>query len=228
MSFKKNYETVLSNIEKAKEKSPYHQDVTLVAVTKTYEAGIINAAIDQGITHIGENRVQEIQKKYPEVKNTGKVDWHLIGSLQTNKVKYIIDKVSLIHSLDRYDLAKEINKRALSIDKVQDCLIQVKISDEESKRGLAMEDCSHLIKSCLEDFSNIRIRGLMGMAPYFDDSEETRQYFSKLKELFDEIKDSHSAGDHFDTLSMGMSNDYTIAIEEGATMVRIGSALFSD
>lgn len=226
MIFKDNYDRVLKNIEDAKNKSTYKQEVSLLAVTKTHGTDVINEAIDSGITDIAENRVQEIQKKYSEINKD--VNWHLIGSLQTNKVKYIIDKVSLIHSLDRIQLAKEINKRAKSINKIQDCLIQIKISEEESKRGLSEENLLDFIKECKSEYPYIRVRGLMGMAPFFEDPEETRSYFSDLRALFDRLREEMLLGDEFDILSMGMSNDYTVAIEEGATMVRIGSALFAE
>ena len=226
MSFKENYELVLNNINEAKNKCQRTEAVALVAVTKTYEADSINDAIAHGIRNIAENRVQEIQRKYSEV-HTENVHWHLIGSLQTNKVKYIIDKVSLIHSLDRYELAKEIDKRAKSINKIQDCLIQLKVSEEDSKQGLPPEELSAFISACKAEFPNIRLRGIMGMAPYFAESEEARRYFKELKANFDKVKDEGLVTEDFDILSMGMSNDYIIAIEEGATMVRIGSALFA-
>ena len=226
MSFKENYEKVLNNIDAAKKNRKEVEDVVIVAVTKTYEADVINDAIEQGICHVAENRVQELQRKYDEVNKEG-IHWHLIGSLQTNKVKYIIDKVELIHSLDRYDLAKEIDKRAKGIDKIQDCLIQIKVSEEDSKQGLAPKDLIDFIKTCRDEFTNIHLRGIMGMAPYFDESEEARKYFKKLKIYFDKAKEEGLVGEDFNILSMGMSNDYQIAIEEGATMVRIGSALFA-
>lgn len=227
MSFKDNYNKVLDNIENAKKSSDRRDDVTIVAVTKTYEADIINNAIDLGIKDIAENRVQEIQRKYDQVQSKN-VNWHLIGSLQTNKVKYIIDKVELIHSLDRYDLAKEIDKRAKKIDRVQKCLIQLKVSEEESKQGLDPEELSTFIEKCKEEFSNIKLCGIMGMAPYFAESEDARRYFKELKSHFDKVKSDGLVDDDFNILSMGMSNDYTIAVEEGATMVRVGSALFAD
>lgn len=228
MSFENNYKQIRENILKAKKQSNRNDEVTIVAVTKTFEPDIINNAIEHGIKEIAENRVQEIQRKYPEIKYNNDVNWHLIGTLQTNKVKYIIDKVKLIHSLDRYDLAKEIDKRAKTINKIQECLIQIKVSEEESKKGLSQENYMDFIKTCTNEFSNIKLRGVMGMAPLFDEKENSRKYFKQLKRYFDHARSSGLVDEDFNILSMGMSSDYEIAVEEGATMVRIGSALFSE
>lgn len=228
MSLKNNYKKILDEIKSSQEKSRFNQEVSLIAVTKTVDPERINEAIDLGVRNIAENRVQEIQRKYDSIKNSSEVYWHQIGSLQTNKVKYIIDKVELIHSLDRYDLAKEIDRQAKKINKVQKCLLQVKISEEESKKGAGKEEVFDLLASIKSDFANVELCGLMGMAPYFENAEESRKYFVELKRLFEEIKSSELADKNFIHLSMGMSNDYHIAIQEGATMVRIGSALFSE
>ncbi len=227
MTIEKNYLEILRRIDSAKRKSNRSDEITLVAVTKTYEAPQMIEAIELGIKNIAENRVQEIQRKYSQIPQELDVCWHQIGSLQTNKVKYIIDKVELIHSLDRYELAKEIDRQAKKIDKVQKCLVQVKVSEEESKKGASTEEVIELIQQIQSEFENIQLCGLMAMAPYFDEPEDSRKYFVELKQLFDEIKQKEIVSEEFVHLSMGMSNDYFVAVEEGATMVRIGSALFA-
>lgn len=226
MMLAKNYEEILFQIQKAKALSVNNQEVMLVAVTKTVEPDLINEGIALGITDIAENRVQEILRKYEQVNK--EVNWHLIGYLQTNKVKYIIDKVCLIHSLDRYDLAKEIDRQAKKIDKIQDCLIQIKISEEDSKKGLDKDLLFELIRKINIEFKNIRICGLMGMAPFFEDSQFSRKYFSELRSLFEDVKSQNLVGTSFQHLSMGMSNDFEEAIQEGSTIVRVGSALFNN
>lgn len=215
------HETIQSSLGESSE----HRDIRLVAVTKTHEADIINQAIDAGVTDVAENRVQEILRKYPDVQKN--VHWHLIGSLQTNKVKYIIDKVELIQSLDRVELAREIQKRAAAIGKTQDCLIQLKVSEEESKQGMDPDDLISFLELCNEQFPNIRICGIMGMAPYFSENEKARKYFQELRAHFERAANSGFVAEAFTVLSMGMSNDYPIAVSEGATMLRIGSALFN-
>lgn len=226
MYVEENLEEVFKNIKKAKQKSKFNQNVDLIAVTKTVEYDLINRAITAGIRHIGENKVQEIQRKYDSINEP--VNWHLIGSLQTNKVKYIADKVFMIHSVDRIELAAEIDKQAKKCNRVIDCLIQVKISEEDTKHGVDVDETEDLIKNISLKYENVRICGLMGMAPYMIDSEETRPYFRKLKNLFDEISGLNI--EHVDMmhLSMGMSNDFEIAIEEGATFVRVGTKIFGE
>ncbi|MDO4711011.1 MAG: YggS family pyridoxal phosphate-dependent enzyme [Peptostreptococcaceae bacterium] len=228
MNLEKNYTKILSQIEDSLKNSRFGQKVDLVAVTKTISPKIIDRAIGLGVEHIAENRVQEIRRKYTEVTKSPTLKWHQIGSLQTNKVKYIIDKVELIHSLDRYDLAKEIDRQAKKFDKLQRCLVQVKISEEESKQGADKADVLRLVSEIKRDLPNIVICGLMGMAPYYEDPERSRKYFAHLRRIFEEIKESGLVDQSFEHLSMGMSNDFRVAIEEGSTMVRIGSALFSE
>ncbi len=220
-----NIAEIKNNILKnAKEAGREAEKVVLIAVTKTVEADKMNEAIREGITDIGENKVQEILRKYDDVQEN--VKWHLIGSLQSNKVKYIIDKVDLIHSLDRMSLAKEIDKRAMENGKVMDCLVQVNISQEDSKHGIAKEDVVEFIKTVSSDCKNIRIRGLMGMAPFAEETEETRIYFKQLKDISIQIEGMNIEGVKMEYLSMGMSNDYGVAIREGSNMVRIGTAIF--
>lgn len=199
------------------------EGVLLVAVTKTYTAMEINEAIDEGVTDIGENKVQEILDKYDKVKP---VRWHMIGHLQTNKVKYIIDKVDLIHSVDSMKLAKEIDKRAGQHGKIMDILIQVNAAEETSKFGITTQETKQLIMDILEQCENIRIRGLMCIAPFAEDPNDVRQYFAEVKKQYDEFgKIEHPRLD-FQYLSMGMSHDYEVAMEEGANLVRVGSAIF--
>ncbi|MGI6731396.1 MAG: YggS family pyridoxal phosphate-dependent enzyme [Anaerovoracaceae bacterium] len=200
-------------------------EVLLVAVTKTRTAEEINEAIAAGITDIGENKVQEILDKYEDVRH---VNWHMIGHLQTNKVKYIIDKVQMIHSVDSYKLAKEINKRAQQKNIIMDVLIQVNAADEESKFGVSIGDAEQLVRDILDSFPNIRIKGLMNIAPYAEDPEDVRVYFKKMKELYDRFSEINHENLDFQYLSMGMSHDYKAAILEGSNLVRIGTAIFGE
>lgn len=198
-------------------------DVLLVAVSKTRTPEEINIAIDAGVTDIGENKVQEIMDKYDAVKP---VKWHMIGHLQTNKVKYIIDKVSMIHSVDSYKLAVEIDKRAKSHGITMDILLQVNSAQEESKFGITTDETEKLIKDILENCENIRIRGLMCIAPFAEDPEEIKVYFEEVRKQYDQFgKIEHERLD-FKYLSMGMSHDFPVAIEAGSNLVRVGSAIF--
>lgn len=198
-------------------------DITLIAVTKTIDADRINHAIDCGIGHVGENKVQEVMAKYDFISK--KVKWHLIGHLQTNKVKYIIEKVDLIHSLDSLDLAREIDRRAEKAGVVKDVLVQVNVAKEESKFGIDLEEVDGFLAGS-PGFSNIRICGLMTMAPLFEDVELARPVFRQLKAKFDALSRLKLPNAEMLYLSMGMTNDYRIAIEEGANMVRIGTGIF--
>lgn len=198
-------------------------DVLLVAVTKLHSAEEINEAISCGITDIGENKVQEIVDKYERVNP---VRWHLIGHLQTNKVKYIIDKVSMIHSVDSLKLAQEINKRAQQHDLTMDILIQVNSAMEESKFGITTEETGQMIEDILNTCPNINIRGLMCIAPFEDDPEDAREYFAEVKKLYDEYGRIEHPRLDFKYLSMGMSNDFEVAIEEGSNLIRVGTSIF--
>ena len=222
---KENIQVINDNIERAALNSGRKkEDITLLGVTKTVDTDAILEAINCGITDIGENKPQELARKYDVIGD--KVRWHLIGTLQTNKVKYIIDKVSMIHSLDREALCEEIQKRAEKIDKTIDCLVQVNISKEESKHGLDKENVVEFIKNTSKKYKNINIKGLMTMAPFSADENEIRNVFKGLKDLSLEIKNLNIKGVSMDVLSMGMSNDYEIAIEEGSTIVRVGTSIF--
>ncbi|MEG1930083.1 MAG: YggS family pyridoxal phosphate-dependent enzyme [Anaerovorax sp.] len=200
-------------------------DVLLVAVTKTRTAEEINEAIHGGMTDIGENKVQEILDKY---ENVEQVNWHMIGHLQTNKVKYIVDKVSMIHSVDSVKLADEINRRATQIGKVMDVLIQVNAAGEESKFGISKEETGHMIETIANTCDHIRICGLMSVAPFDPDPENIRIYFRQVKELYDQYKTYAHKNLDFKYLSMGMSHDYPVAIEEGSNLIRVGTAIFGE
>lgn len=198
-------------------------EVLLLAVTKTVAADRINEAIACGITAIGENKVQELLAKYDQVVKT--VDWHLIGHLQTNKVKYIIDKVGMIHSLDSMDLAAEINKRAARIDRVMPVLVQVNVADEDSKFGIAPAETISFIQEASR-FAHLRIQGLMTIGPLTAERESIRPVFRQLRALKEQVAAMDMAGVEMNYLSMGMTHDYQIAVEEGANILRIGSGIF--
>lgn len=199
------------------------KDVMLLAVTKNVDVDRINEAIESGISAIGENRVQEIQNKYDRIPRH--ILWHLIGHLQTNKVKYIIDKVSLIHSLDTVSLAGEINKKAEQAGRVMPVLVQVNVADEDTKFGLAPEATIDFIKEILM-LPYIKVSGLMTIGPLVDKAEEVRPVFRQLRQLRDKIREMNLPGVSMDYLSMGMTNDFQVAVEEGSNIVRIGSAIF--
>ncbi|WP_454963237.1 YggS family pyridoxal phosphate-dependent enzyme [Filifactor alocis] len=224
MDVKDNLKSVQASIEQARQNSCEKQEVTLVAVTKTIDVGPMKEVLKEGVACFGENKVQEILSKYEKFPDT--VKWHLIGTLQSNKVKYIIDKVEMIHSLDRISLAKEIDRRAKEIGVVMKCLIQVNISQEESKHGLYKAEALKFIEEVAQNFSHIQVLGLMGMAPFVEDAEEARPYFRQLKGLFEEAKNLNLGTGQMKYLSMGMTNDYTVAIEEGSNMVRVGTGIF--
>lgn len=198
-------------------------DVLLVAVTKTHGADMINEAIDCGITDIGENKVQEILEKYDQVKKG--VRWHLIGHLQTNKVKYIIDKVSLIHSVDSIKLMDEIDRQAKKHNLVMDILIQVNISGEETKFGIEPEQLDEFLRHAGE-LSNIRVLGLMTIAPKTNNSVTSRLHFDNIRAIYLDNQTKMYDNVIMKYLSMGMSGDYEVAIECGANIVRVGSAIF--
>ena len=201
------------------------EDVLLCAVTKTRTAEEINEAIDAGITDIGENKVQEIMDKFDSVKP---VRWHLIGHLQTNKVKYIIDKVSMIHSVDSLHLAQEIDKRAAQHGITMDILIQVNSAQEESKFGISTDETEGMIRDILDKCPDIRIRGLMCIAPFAENPEDVRVYFAQVKKLYDEYSSIEHKNLDFKYLSMGMSHDYEVAILEGSNLIRVGTAIFGE
>lgn len=199
--------------------------VLLVAVTKTRTPEAIDRAIAAGITDIGENKVQEIRDKYGRV---APVRWHMIGHLQTNKVKYIIDKVAMIHSVDSFKLAEEIDRRAAAAGRTIDILVQVNAAGETTKFGVGVDEARELAAAILASCEHIRLCGLMCIAPFEEDPEEVRGFFRAVRVLFDEL----AATDHprlaLKWLSMGMSNDYQVAVEEGSNLVRVGTAIFGE
>ncbi|PKM95936.1 MAG: YggS family pyridoxal phosphate-dependent enzyme [Firmicutes bacterium HGW-Firmicutes-1] len=201
------------------------EDITLIAVTKTKPIEDMKQAQNYGIIHVGENKVQEIVNKYPYFKEN--FTWHMIGHLQTNKVKSIIDKVELIHSVDSIRLAQQINLEASKMDKVQNILVQVNIAEEESKFGVSKEVIETFIRE-IALLPNICIKGLMTVAPYVEDSEENRPIFREMFQVFVDINSKNIDNVTMDVLSMGMTNDFVVAIEEGSTMVRIGTAIFGE
>jgi len=226
VSPEKNIRMVKANIDEAL-KSSYdpQREIHIVAVTKTIPVEIIRSALEAGLKNLGENKAQELMSKYDEIGTDAQ--WHMIGHLQRNKVKYIIDKVSLIHSLDSLSLAKEINKRAGGDKRKMEVLIQVNVSGEESKYGMDPSSAHHLIDE-MESMEWVQIKGLMTMAPFTANQQVTRDCFKRLYELKEKIATKKYEHVEMKYLSMGMSNDYQEAIEEGSNMVRIGSAIFGN
>lgn len=199
-------------------------NVRLVAVTKTQNAQTVRDTFTAGIKIMGENRVQEASEKASRLEDLA-IEWHLIGHLQTNKVKQAVSLFSLIHSVDSIRLAEEINKQALKKGKVQNILLQVNVSRETTKNGVDVADLPLLV-CFVKSSSNLNLCGLMTIAPVVTDPEQVRPIFRTTKRLFDSIKAEHNLGKDFQWLSMGMSMDYTVAIEEGSNMIRLGTALF--
>ena len=200
--------------------------VTLVAVSKTKPVSDLQEAYDAGQRVFGENHALEMRDKHEVLPND--IQWHFIGHLQTNKIKYINPFVTLIHSIDTANLLEAVNKEAKKHNRVVDCLLQFHIAQEETKFGLDMDEARQLLESeAFQQMENIRICGVMGMATFTDDEVEIRKEFKRLKEIFDTLKKDYFAGQpQFKEISMGMSEDYPIAIEEGATLVRVGSKIF--
>lgn len=226
MGIKENYDAILKRVnEAAMRVGRDPREITLMAVTKTHPASELNEVIDAGATDIGENRVQEVLEKYDLVKP---VRWHLIGHLQTNKVKNIIDKVVMIHSVDSLHLAEEIDKRAKASDITMDILIEINSAMEETKSGISANDLKELVEQITSKCSNLRICGIMCIPPIAEKPEDARPYFKEAKNLFDKMKTWEFPADKFNptVLSMGMSGDFEVAIEEGATIVRVGSSIF--
>ncbi|MBP3626224.1 MAG: YggS family pyridoxal phosphate-dependent enzyme [Peptococcaceae bacterium] len=220
-----NIAEIRNNIALARQKSPHpNQDVTLVAVTKMHSAEEIREVLAAGQTLLGENRVQELLDKYDAVGDAA--TWHIIGHLQSNKVKYITEKVAMIHSLESESLANELSSRMQALGKTMDCLVQVNIADEESKFGLERDEVLPFIKR-VSQLPGIHIKGLMHIAPYFEDPEDVRPIFREMYRLFEELKALELPGVDMEILSMGMSHDYQVAIEEGANMIRVGSSIFA-
>ena len=198
-------------------------EVTLIAVSKTKPAEILKEAYDLGIRVFGENKVQELTEKYEVLPKD--IRWHMIGHLQTNKVKYIADKVELIHSVDSLKLAETIEKEAAKRHRTIDILVEVNVAEEESKFGLKVEEVIPFIEK-VAGFSHINVRGLMTIAPFVENPEKNRSVFADLRKLSVDITEKNIDNVNVSILSMGMTNDYEVAIEEGATMVRVGTGIF--
>lgn len=221
----KNLENIKKRIEDSAKKSGRDaKDITLIAVTKTYSPDFINEAIDLGVTDIGENKVQEIMEKYDKVKP---VRWHLIGHLQTNKVKYIIDKVHMIHSVDSIRLMDEIDRQANKHGIIMNILIQVNISGEESKFGINPDEIDEMLEHAKE-LKNVKVCGLMTIIPKIDSMISNRLHFINIRQIYIDISKKIYDNICMKYLSMGMSADFEMAIEEGSNMVRIGSAIFGE
>lgn len=199
------------------------EEVTLIAVSKTKPVETLQEAYDLGVRIFGENKVQELTAKYEALPKD--IHWHMIGHLQTNKVKYIIDKAELIHSVDSLKLAETIEKEAAKHDLIADILVEVNVAEEESKFGMKMEEVIPFVEK-VSAFPHVRVRGLMTIAPFVEDPEENRSIFADLHKLYIDIKKINHDNDTVSVLSMGMTNDYEVAIEEGATMVRVGTGIF--
>ena len=199
------------------------EEVTLIAVSKTKPVETLQEAYDLGVRIFGENKVQELTAKYEALPKD--IHWHMIGHLQTNKVKYIIDKAELIHSVDSLKLAETIEKEAAKHDLIADILVEVNVAEEESKFGMKMEEVIPFVEK-VSAFPHVRVRGLMTIAPFVEDPEENRSSFADLHRLYIDLKKKNHDNDTVSVLSMGMTNDYEVAIEEGATMVRVGTGIF--
>lgn len=221
-----NYDQVMNNIETACKKSGRKpEEVTLIAVSKTKPIAMLQEIYDHGCRDFGENKVQELLDKYEVLPKD--IKWHMIGHLQRNKVKYIVDKVSLIHSVDSLRLAEEISKEALKKNVEVNILVEVNVANEETKFGTTSQEAIELVDA-ISKLPGIHIKGLMTIAPYVEDSEQNRQYFAQLKQLSVDIITKNIDNVSMDILSMGMSGDYEVAVEEGATYVRVGTGIFGE
>ena len=221
-----NLKQTQNNIaEAAKKSGRTSDDILLVAVSKTKPLSALQEAYNAGIRDFGENKVQELCDKYDQLPKD--IRWHMIGHLQTNKVKYIVDKVTMIHSVDSIKLAREISKEAQKKQVTVSILIEVNVAGEESKFGVSMEEAEPLIRK-IALLDGIKICGLMTIAPYVEDEEKNRQYFADLKQLSVDIATKNIDNVNMNVLSMGMTGDYAVAIEEGATYVRVGTGIFGE
>lgn len=221
--FDRNLEEVLARLDIALEKTgKTRNDVILLAATKTVDSETVNYAISKGISFIGENKVQELLSKDDKINPCHR---HFIGHLQTNKVKDIINRVEMIHSVDSLKLAKEISKQAVKNDKTMEILLEVNIGNEESKWGFKPEDTENAVRE-ISKLPNLKIKGLMAIPPICNNSEQNRPYFAKMQKLFVDIGAKNIDNSSMDILSMGMSDDFDIAVREGANLIRLGTALF--
>ncbi|MBQ3782719.1 MAG: YggS family pyridoxal phosphate-dependent enzyme [Lachnospiraceae bacterium] len=221
---KENLKIVEENILAACKRAGRSRDeVTLIAVSKTKPVEMLREAIEYGMVDFGENKVQEMCDKIDVIPE--KLNWHMIGHLQRNKVKYIVDKSYLIHSVDSLRLAEQINAEAQKKNVVCDILLEVNIANEESKFGLSSEEVPELLAK-IKTMKNVRVKGLMTIAPFVDNPEDNREHFRNLHKLFIDMREQTSDNISMEVLSMGMTGDYEVAIEEGATMVRVGTGIF--
>lgn len=221
---KDNLKEVEANIAAACEKAGRkREDVTLIAVSKTKPTAMLEEIYAEGIRTFGENKVQELTEKYEKLPSD--INWHMIGHLQRNKVKYIVDKACLIHSVDSYRLAEEINIQAKKHQVTVPVLIEVNVAGEDTKFGVSPKETLQLAEE-IASLENVRVQGLMTIAPFVEDPEENRVHFRRLKQLSVDIDSKNIDNVHMKILSMGMTNDYMVAIEEGATMVRVGTGIF--
>ncbi|WP_142786414.1 YggS family pyridoxal phosphate-dependent enzyme [Changchengzhania lutea] len=217
--------SIKENLQNIKSKLPEH--VTLVAVSKTKPVSDLMEAYNAGQRVFGENKIQEMVDKYEDMPKD--IQWHMIGHVQRNKVKYMAPFVSLIHGVDNFKLLKEINKGAIKNNRVIDCLLQIKIASEDSKFGMSPEDASRLLQSeNYSELTNIKVVGLMGMATFTDNTDQITKEFNELKSTFEELQKLDTTNCKLETISMGMSGDYMLAIDCGSNMVRIGSSIFGD
>jgi pyridoxal phosphate enzyme (YggS family) len=218
--------TISENLKKFNKELP--NNVTLIAVSKTKPVSDLMEAYNAGQRAFGENKIQEMEAKWQEMPKD--IEWHMIGHVQRNKVKYMAPFVSLIHAVDSLKLLKEINKEAEKNDRTINCLLQIKIAEEDSKFGMDEADAAKLLSSEeLKKLQNVKIVGLMGMATFTDDEKQISEEFQKLKKIYDQFRiQSRNFGTELKILSMGMSGDYKIAIENGSNMVRVGSAIFGE
>ena len=227
MSLNTHIAEVRQRIARAAERAGRSSDeITLVAVWTTQDVSTIEEAYEAGLRDFGENRVQELIKKHDQLSTL--IHWHLVGHLQSNKAKYIAPFVSLVHSIDSAETAQELGKRAEQAGRTVDILIEVNIANEPSKHGVLADQAEPLLRDILEQTTNLRVRGLMTVAPYEDYPENTRPYFRALRNLHRRIAGHYPELTEFNQLSMGMTNDFEVAIEEGATIIRIGTAIFGE
>ena len=221
-----NLEQVRQKIKDACERAGRDEkDVPLISVSKTKPLSMLREAYEAGARDFGENKVQELMEKIPEMPED--IRWHMIGHLQRNKVKYIVGKVFLIHSVDSLRLAEEISREAVKQDTTVNILLEVNVAEEESKFGTTLEETTELVLQ-VSKLPKVRICGLMTIAPYVENAEDNRQYFRKLKQLSVDIERKNIDNVSMDVLSMGMTGDYSVAVEEGATYVRVGTGIFGE
>ena len=226
MGISSNLNLIKNSIENLKYDLDINRDIKLIAVSKTVDSNGVLEAYSSGQLEFGENKVQELIKKIDEINNN-EIKFHMIGHLQTNKVKYLIDKVELIQSLDRISLLKELEKRGKQNNYTFNCLIELNLGKEENKTGMHEEELENIIE-LIEECKFVKVKGLMTIAPFDLDLEEVRIYFKKLKRIYDELAEKEFNNITMEFLSMGMSHDYKVAIEEGSNMIRVGTSIFGE